>query len=486
MRAILPILLALLAAGPSTAAASWSPPATVSAPHTFVDRLALAAGPAAELAAWSWEDGIGRAQTAGASLAVAAPPGQPFRPQRPLPGGFAGRTVVDLGGGRLAQLILTPRRLNTMAAAVALGRTTGRFAGRQPVTAAVFGVRASLAGDARGDLVLAWIEAGPGGAHRSVWASLRPAGGRFAAPRRLASAAVDALQVTAAAGLRGDAVVAYPSRSGRMLARVRRHGHGWGSQQDLGLAAVGTENDVAPYATPAGRVLVAWYSTQLCSGGCQSPGYTRVAVQSARSGRFAAAQLLERDPIGAAGSPSGRSLPPVVLAIPGHDPWILFLGSAPGPQPGPALVTTTVKVAYPLRAGFAPPQDVSAPGEPATDLAAAAGRHGAIVTWIRGDPPAFEDGTVFAAVRLAATGRLGPPEQVSPSEHVTLARPAFDPASDWPSRPLPPWTVAWVSRPAGSGPGIPLAGIQTLVRAASPDCPLPAATAAEDPACPDA
>jgi hypothetical protein len=233
----------------------------------------------------------------------------------------------------------------------------------------------------------------------------------------------------------------------------------------LGRAAGGTENDVTPFVAEHGRIVVAWYETQLCSGGCVSPGFVRVAVQPAAKSRFRPEQVLNRDNMGLARAPIGASFAPIVIAARGHSPMVIFLARGATPPMAVSPGSVGVKVAYPKGLGFAAPQTISPVDQQASDVAAAAGPNGVILTWIREDPPSYYTGTVFAAVRLPETGLFGQPEQVSPSEHAISALPTFNIASRWPNNSIAPWTVAWASRP--------LSEASTVVRVSSPLCPSP-------------
>lgn len=447
--------------------AEWSAPVTISAPHNQIGGLQLASGPAGDLVAWKYWDLIdakGIFGTPRARYAVAGAGGS-FGPERPLPASYAGGPMVNLGGGHLAQLLLLRTGVNTSRPEIALGSVGGSFGAPQSIHgASVFVGRAILAGNARGDLLLTWIAADAHGYHRVVWASVRPPGGRFGSPQVISSRA-EAEQVAAAVGSQGDIAVAFPNKWGRMLARVRRHRQPWGPLQNLGPAAGGNENDVTPFVGDNGRVIVAWYETQLCEGGCVSPGYTRVAVQPAGESRFRRAQLLERDATGLAGTPSGVSLAPIVIAVPGHAPMVIFLARGATQPAASPLTPATVKVAYPKGLGLTAPQAIFPANQQAGDVAAATGPNSAIVTWIREDLPAYYTGTVFAAVRLPATGMFGPPEQASPSEHVLSTLPTFNTASRWPNNSIAPWTLAWTSRPQSEA--------STVVRVSSPLCPSP-------------
>src|SRR4051794_2360706 len=77
----------LLAAGPASAA-TWTAPATIATPHTFVS--GLEAGSSANgtvVADWGFQDGIGTSRTNGVRGASLAPGAGAFGRERTLPGG---------------------------------------------------------------------------------------------------------------------------------------------------------------------------------------------------------------------------------------------------------------------------------------------------------------------------------------------------------------------------------------------------------------
>ena len=458
------------------AAASWAPPQAVTTGSPLFGDPLLFAGPAGELLSWSYSTAAPH-QTNGAGEAVAVA-GMRFGSPRPLQHGFNGRQLVDLGNGRVAQLILTPTGLNTSAASVALGSTSGAFGHPLHASGSVFAARASLAGDARGDLLLAWISADRHGGHREVWASVRPAGRGFAAPQLLNGTA-EAERVQAAVGAHGSMAIAFASKEPRerMFARVRPSGSGWGPQQNIGRAAEGTENDVSIFLTGGGAAVVAWYHTQLCSGGCESPGYVHVAVQPAHARRFGPAQLLWRSTSGLNGASIGVSLAPALVPAPGGAPLVVFLARVGLPGASSAPVPTAVMVAAAAGSHYGPAHAISPSGQQEADVAAAAGPHGVLVTWIRPEPPHY-GGPVVAAVGDLG-GHFGAPEQVSPNEEALRAVPVFDPAGRWPANALAPWTVAWTGRPFGEL--VSAAQVREAMWVSAPLCPLP--PAAPDPAC---
>ena len=208
-------IAAALAASPASGA--WTAPATISAPHAFIggfygENVVLASGSAGVLAAWPFEDGFAPHAVTGASEAM-APPGGRFGAERHLPRAYASGPMVAMGGGRVVQLILAPAGTNQSSMAIAIGDVSGRFGRSIAVPGRAFGQRVSVAGNARGDVLVSWIAADSHGQHPSAWASVRFAGGRFANPVRLA-AGLRTERVWAAIGRGRRMVVAFDSRVG--------------------------------------------------------------------------------------------------------------------------------------------------------------------------------------------------------------------------------------------------------------------------------
>lgn len=434
------------------ARAGWSTPVSVSIPHDTIDGLQLAAGPSGDLLAWRSYDLLPPKReifgTPGYHYSLAAA-GGPFRPERQFPARRAGGSLVDLGDGHVAQLILQPTGMSTERPEVALGSVDARFAKPLPVRGSVWPGRASLAGNSRGELLLAWISSTRSG-RRHVWASVRRAGGRFGRPE-LISASANSEQVTAVVGspshrtdrrgFAGDMLVAFASRQGRMLVRLRRHGAGWGRVQDIGPTAVGNVNQVAARIGRDGRTIVVWSHQQLSEGGPLGPGYTQVAVQPGNARRFLPPQTLERDRW--AGLPGE----PIVAADNGRGFLIAFIAQ-PG-RPANGFLPTVVRAAYSRGNRFGAPQTISAAGQQAGDLHAAQGPRGDIVTWSSSpNPPigALAPGpAVYAAISAPTANRLGAPQQVSPSERAEIALPIYSPAGDR-------WLLAWAGRPQFQAP----------------------------------
>lgn len=444
------VVLAVAAACAPAAQAEWSAPVTVSAAHGAIDPVRLATGPAGALLTWTYYDfvpptfqGFGPASE-GAAFAA---PGGPFGPEGRLPAGYATGPLVSIGGGRVAQLLSVAAGVNTSIPEVVLGRVGKGFGAPLRVGPSVRSVpgRASVAGDARGDVVLAWIRADRYVEHRVVWVSVRPAGGRFGVPRRVSGSA-NAEQVTTAMGPNGEAVVAFATH-GRMLATVRHRGTTWGPLQQLGPAAVDTENDVTPSVLSNGRVIVAWYHVQLTAGGSIGPGALSVAVQPAGADRFRRAQVLTTHQ-SLAGAPGGVSLAPAIVQAGGHRPLLAFLANASATNPN-----AVVNVAHLDGATFGASRTISATDQQAGPLAAASGPRGVVVTWTADQSPWLGLGNVFAARSNRKTGALEVPEQVSLTGGVSVGKSvavALDAAANR-------WVIAWVRSlpPSAVLPGTP-------------------------------
>jgi len=445
---VLVCALAVSAAWAPAARAAWSAPVTVSAPHDAIDHVQLVTGLSGEaLLAWHHYDLVPPAReifgAPGTSEAIAAPGGA-FGAERSLPASYASGPLVDLGQGRLAQLILRRAGPSTSAPEVALGSVAGVFAAPLRIHASVWGSSASLAGNSRGELLLAWISQTRSG-RRRVWASLRLAGRRFGAPQLLSTAA-NAEQVTASVGPPShrtdvpgcscDMAVAFPSKRGRLLVRIRPHGpRSWGPVEDVGPAAIGHDNEVALYIGRNSRVTVAWHHQQLSEGGPLGPGYTHVAVQPPGAHRFLRPQTLERDP--------NASMPaePLLVADNGRGLTIAFVARPGSPVLG--LTPTVLKVAYSKGDRFGTPQRISPPGQQVSEPAAAEGPSGDIVIWSSGrNPPtsALAPGpAIYAAISGPFSNRLGAAHQISRNERPTRAEPASYPGAGW--------VVAWAGRP---------------------------------------
>lgn len=437
---------ALVPGAVAAPSSGWSAPVTVSSRHDTIATLTLASQVGGEMVAWRYYDlQPPRHQKYGPPGAAYAfgPVAGSFGSERRLPASYATGPLVPIGDAGVAQLILRPTGVNTSRPSVAIGDVTGRFAKPLPVAGSVWVGRASLAGNTRGELLLAWVGSSSAG-HRQVWASVRLPGHGFGRPVLISSTA-NGLGVTAGFGspshrqlpgrTAADMVLAFDSKRGRMLAAVRPHGRSWSAPQVVGPAAVGTDNVVAaPYVARNGRIVIAWYHHQLSEGGAQGPSYVQVAVRPPDRGRFLPAQTLAR-------SPNGMLEGGVTIAAGGgRQPLLAFLAPASPHEATPARSVVRVSAAH--GNVFGPAATISPVGQWASDPASAAGLSGPIITWVGGSgAPSSGLGSgaaVFA--ELPASGRLTPPIRVSPFEHVQQAVAVH-------ARSATRWTVAWTSLP---------------------------------------
>ncbi len=436
------------APGAHAATADWAPPVTVSTGHDSIGESELIPGKTGDLLAWNHSDrasGDSGRSAEGASYAIAATNGI-FGPEQRLSDGFQPGPLVDLGGGRAAQLIYAGKG----DLKISIGDVRGKFSKPRTITSEVWGPSATVAGNERGDLAVAWLTS-PQTSHRDVWVSVQPAGGRFGAPQRLA-ARTDGSVAAVAMGASGDVAVAYDTKQGRLLARTRIGrrgpcqstnpsgcsiaGRAWGTPQDIGPAARVTSNQITPYVGPDGRVTVAWLQRQLSEGGA-GPARVNVAVRPAGVRRFLKAQTLFRDP-----DPLGWTGQPVVVANRGGGRVIAFTASAPAPAAGTDSISV-IKVAYSQRDRFGVPQTLSPAGQNAGHMAAAEGPRGAIITWVAGQTESSLIGNVFAAVTDPSRHRFGAPQQVAATDRAFSSVVKYSPNGDR-------WLVAWAAMQDGA------------------------------------
>jgi hypothetical protein len=415
------VLLTAALFGPAAAAlGAFSSPVTISKPHTFVDRLAtLTLGSGTQVASWIFQDGTGQNAPGGGRF-VSRNPGGSYGSEHSLPSGFL--DLEGYGQTRLAALTSDTRHVR-----IAFGSTSGMGTARSIVSGDIR-YQPQLAFDTFGDGAAAWIQ-GASGNRRQVRISTRGRGGQFSAPVTL-SGTGRADDLAVAVGANGT-VVAY-EREGRLLARVRRHGHGWGSQQDLGPAAVGTQNDIAADMNPFGRVQVVWRHRHLTEGGSAGPSVLEAAFMPAGSFSFHRGVVIESDGAGAPSiAPGGKLIAYAMQTSAGPVARMRSLD----PTAGPAID--------------------SPPAGGLTDVSVTVTGTEADVTWMVPEPGRDDLGQGFIARRTAGQTTLVP-QAATPNENVQqlLANPT----------PRGP-DLVWIARPEGTGLGIPIAQLHTVVRA---------------------
>jgi hypothetical protein len=437
MRRLLALTTAVLALAPAAAqAASWTAPQTVSQPHTFAGPLLVAdTAQQAVVAAWPWQDNVGDDARGGESFAVRPPGAGAFGPE-----GGAISGLVDVrpyAQTRWANLAVrgTPRRDRATGVflaqiAVSFSALSSRVLATVPLSG-----RPQLASAPSGATALVtWIEVTKtsSGAIRRVVRAIDRRAGRWGKAYTLSGRGRSDV-VSAAASARGDQVVAFV-RQGKVLVRVRRAGHGWGSIQTLATATGPTQWQLATGVNARGQVRVVWRRHEL---------RTRTALESAAllvgRGRFTAAQTLTANGASATfhltETPQGWA----VADVEGDRP--ILHRTAGGSQFLPGLA------AAPAQAGTRGADVAFSPVG------------GITVAWVV--PVAGQDGDgVARAATLPTTGSaFGPVEDVTPAEAVHEVRLAVDGRAGQP-------VAVWTARPEGTGPGIPVANIRTVVRSA--------------------
>ncbi|HVW18142.1 MAG TPA: hypothetical protein VHB30_07820, partial [Solirubrobacteraceae bacterium] len=95
-------------------------------------------------------------------------------------------------------------------------------------------------------------------------------------------------------------------------------------------------------------------------------------------------------------------------------------------------------------------RDVSLACSPAGDLYA---------SWVEPRPGGDSDGLARGALLPAGAASFDAPEQITPDENVHEAAVAFDPV-------LGRFFAVWTARPDGTGPGVPIAQLRSVVRTA--------------------
>jgi hypothetical protein len=452
MRRLLLPLAALAACAVTAApapAATWSAPQTVSAPHTFAGPLlTTTTGAGALVASWPWQDNVGNDALGGESFAVRSPGAAAFGPEGGAISGLL--DTKPYAKTQWANLAVqgTPRR--DPATGVFLARIAVSFSGMASRTLATVPLvgRPQLATAASSATALVtWIQVTKtsSGSIRRIVRAIDRRDGRWGSPYTL-SGRGRADTITAAAGARGDQVVAFV-RQGELLARVRRAGHGWGSIQRLATATAPTQWQLASGVSDRGQVRVVWRRHQLRQSG--TPG--RTALESAAllvgRSRFTTAQTLTPDGVSA-----------TFHLIPIADGWAVSTVETTAGGPRPAVHRTP-----PGGGSQFQPVVYAAPaqgGIRAADVAFDAGLGALTVAWIQPLPGQDSDGQARAAVLPSGATAFGPVEDVSPPEAVHEVRLLAPPGA------LGSAVALWTARPEGTGPSIPIAQIRTVVRTA--------------------
>src|SRR5213592_4050841 len=256
------------------AAAAWSAPQTVSAPHTFVGPLYASSG----LAAWNWQDGVGQNAKTGAGQ-VSVNDGT-VSAEHPAPDGLV--AAQPYGSGRFVEL--ASKQVDTRGrrwrVTVKDGSTTTRLA----TAFVLFRPQLSVAPD--GSAIAAWVELH--GRRQIVRAATRNGTGSFSKPFTLSGRGQTTV-LTDAAGSNGRFLVAFV-RNGKLLARLKR-GH-WRAAHQLARAQGKTHWQLTAAVNATGPGELVWIRHRFTSPG--RPG-VRELFSAAFRNAFSKVQRLERD-----------------------------------------------------------------------------------------------------------------------------------------------------------------------------------------------
>jgi len=415
--------LALLAA-----AASWSAPQTVSAPHTFAGPLfASTDRRGGTLAAWGWQDGVGQQARTGAGQVQVT--GGTVSAERRAPDGLVAAHAY--GDGRALEL--ASKQLGTRGQRWRLTVKDGETTTRLATAFILFRPQLSVAPD--GSAIVAWVELH--GRRQIVRASTRTPTGRFSKPFTLSGRGQTTV-LTAAAGGHGGFLVAFV-RNGRLLARVRNARRGWAAPHRLAGAHGKTQWQLTAAMNRAGTAELVWIRHQFTRPG--RPGTRSLEAAGVAGGvRWSSVQRIERDNAVGAG----------LFAIAGAR-WLAY---AFGPS---SHATARVRMSD-SRGHFGTAIDAAPPQGGLRSVSIAFGRTAGIVAgWIIPNPSGDGGGIGYAAATGPTGATFGAREQVTPNEAT------FDMRLVGSSTGI---RAFWTARPEGTGPSVPLSQIHTVVRTA--------------------
>jgi hypothetical protein len=415
--------LAILAA-----AASWSAPQTVSAPHTFAGPLFASADQAGgALVAWGWQDGIGQSAATGAGqVRVAA--GAPSA-EETAPDGLV--AAAAYGDGR--SVVLASRQVDTRGRRWRLTVKDGATTTRLTTAFILFRPQLSVAPD--GSAIAAWVELRE---HRKiVRAATRSATGRFSRPFTV-SARGQTTALTAAAGGEGYFLVAFV-RNGRLLARVHKLHDGWAAAHRLATARGRTHWQLTSAMDGIEGALV-WIRHAFTRPGHPATRALEAAGVNAERGRWTPARRVEADH--AVGPSLSRGPAPFILSY------------AFGPNSA-----AVARVRFETGTGrFGEAVDAAPPQGGLRSVSVAPNNGGGIVAgWVIPNPSGDGGGIGYAAAQTPGSSGFGPREQVTPNEATFDMRLVATRGG---------LRAFWTSRPGGTGPSVPVADVKTLVRTA--------------------
>lgn len=429
---LLTVAAALVAPGAAAHAAAWSAPQTVSVPHTFAGPLLVAPySDGRVVAAWPWQDNIGNDALGGEAIASRPANGTAFGAEAPALDGVTALSAY----ARDQTLQLAAQGLPTRdRSGYFVSRLRVAFDGGTPrtlTTAPFYHAPVLATAQTSTRALVAYIQPTKTstGANRRIVRVIDRAGGRWSPPSTIAGTG-RADQIAAAANARGDQVVAF-ARQGKVLARVRHAGHGWGSLRTLATstAASRTTFTLGAAVDARGQVRVVWRRHVY-------RGATALQTAAMLVGRstFTTPQTLIAD---------GASATFTIVQAPGG--WAIATVETTAAGPRPTLHRTSGGSAFGATQYAAPAQG----GLRAATVAT--GFDGTIaLAWIVPLPNQDGGGIARGAALAPNATTFGPVEDVSPAESVSSVRLA-------PTQ--PGITALWIGRPTAPS--------QTVVRAAT-------------------
>jgi hypothetical protein len=411
--------LALIAA-----AASWSAPQTVSAPHTFAGPLFASSDQhGGVLAAWGWQDAVGNAARTGAGRVSVT--GGTVSPEQRAPDGLVAAQAY--GDGR--SVLLASKQVDTRGRRWRLTVKDGGTTTRLATAFILFRPQLAVAPD--GSAIATWVELH--GNRHVVRVSTRGGAGRFSRPATVIARGQTTL-VTTAISPHGDALVGVV-RNRRVLVRVRRPGAGWGRAATLSRARVRTNWQLAAAFGAHRRAVFVWRRHRFSNVGGPDLKALDAATLARGAKHWSSTQHLE----------SGEARSPMLA-----DGVLAYIE---GPN---ASATARVR---PLGADgrFGAAVDAAPPQGGLRSVSAVHGAAGLVVGWVIPNPSGDGGGIGYAAAEPPGASSFGPREQVTPNEATFDMRLVATPAGV---------RAFWTARPEGTGPSIPVAQIHTVVRTA--------------------
>jgi hypothetical protein len=407
------------------AAASWSAPQTVSAPHTFAGPLFASADPQGNvLAAWGWQDDIGNAARTGAGQVRVT--GGAVSAEQPAPDGLVAAQAY--GDGRFAEL--ANRQVDTRGRRWRLTVTDGSTTTRLATAFILFRPQLSVAPN--GSAIASWVELH--GRRHVVRVSTRRGTGGFSRPATVIARGETTL-VTSAISPRGDALVGVV-RNRRVLVRVRRPGAGWGRASTLSRARVKSNWQLAATFARDGRAVFVWRRHRFSRPGSPDVKALDAATLSPHATRWTAPQHLE--------SREARS--PMLGA------GVLAYTEGPNSAATARVRPLGADGRFGAAIDAAPPQ-----GGLRSVSATSGGPAGLVAGWVIPNPSGDGAGIGYAAALAPGASAFGAREQVTPNEAAFDMRLVSGAGGV---------RAFWTARPEGTGPSIPVSQVHTVVRTA--------------------